>query len=71
MVVEGRARGAAGRPGVEVVEAPGSGDDAIVDVVSENRDRRVAVVTADRGLRSRVEALGAETIGPRVIREGA
>lgn len=71
VVVEGRARGAAGRPGVEVVEAPGSGDDAIVDVVSENRDRRVAVVTADRGLRSRVAALGAETIGPRVIREGA
>ncbi|GAB39951.1 hypothetical protein [Gordonia sputi] len=71
VVVEGRARGAVGRPGIRIVEATGSGDDTIVDVVSENRDRQVAVVTADRELRSRVEALGAETIGPKVIREGA
>jgi hypothetical protein len=52
-----------------VVSAVGSGDDAIVDVVAaaaeEDGDRPITVVTADRELRDRVEALGARTIGPR------
>jgi hypothetical protein len=55
--------------GLHVVSAPGSGDDAIVDVVAaaaeEDGDRPITVVTADRELRDRVEALGATTIGPR------
>jgi hypothetical protein len=52
------------RPGeVRVVQAPGSGDDAIVAVVRELPGRRV-VVTADRGLRERCVAAGAEILGP-------
>ncbi len=52
------------RPGeVRVVQARGSGDDAIVAVVRELPGRRV-VVTADRGLRARCVAAGAEILGP-------
>jgi len=52
------------RPGeVRVVLAPGSGDDAIVAVVRQLPGRRV-VVTADRGLRERCVAAGAEILGP-------
>lgn len=68
VVVEGAARGVAARTGIRVVEASGSGDDAIVDVVADNTDRSVAVVTSDRELRSRVRDLGARTLGPRTIR---
>jgi hypothetical protein len=66
LVVEGRARGVAGVPGVEVVAADGSGDDAIVEVVrGRGAGRPTVVVTADRGLRERVTALGATVHGPR------
>src|SRR6266511_3271035 len=71
LVLEGRAR--AGVPegvgdGRRVVHAPGSGDDAIVDLVrTEGRGRPVTVVTADRGLRERVTALGATVAGPRSL----
>ncbi len=67
------APGAANAPGpanvpgaseVRVVQARGSGDDAIVAVVRELSGRRV-VVTADRELRDRVAAAGAEILGPR------
>ena len=69
MVVEGKARGVTGTGSVRVVSAPGSGDDAIVELVrAEGSDRRCAVVTADRGLRDRVTALGAEVLGPRTVR---
>jgi hypothetical protein len=58
------ARTDAPRPGeVRVVEASGSGDDAIVAVVRELPGRRV-VVTADRELRARCVAAGAEILGP-------
>jgi 8-oxo-dGTP diphosphatase len=58
------ARTDASRPGeVRVVEASGSGDDAIVAVVRELPGRRV-VVTADRELRARCVAAGAEILGP-------
>ncbi|GAA1591362.1 hypothetical protein GCM10009789_51670 [Kribbella sancticallisti] len=54
---------------LRVVLAGGSGDDTIVEVVAEavaaDNNRRVIVVTADRGLRDRVEAHGATTVGPR------
>ncbi len=49
--------------GVRVVQADGSGDDAIVALVRELPGRRV-VVTADRELRRRCEAAGAEVFGP-------
>lgn len=59
LVVEGAARGVAPLPGVEVVEAPGSGDDRIVELVRDaDRGPDTVVVTADRGLRARVTALG-------------
>jgi 8-oxo-dGTP diphosphatase len=52
------------RPGeVRVVQAAGSGDDAIVAVVRRLPGRRV-VVTADRGLRERCVAAGAGIRGP-------
>ena len=48
---------------VRVVQAAGSGDDAIVAVVRRLPGRRV-VVTADRELRERCVAAGAEIRGP-------
>jgi hypothetical protein len=52
------------RPGeVVVVQARGSGDDAIVALVRELPGRRV-VVTADRELRERCVAVGATILGP-------
>ncbi|MFJ8043290.1 NTP pyrophosphohydrolase [Kitasatospora sp. NPDC096147] len=72
LVVEGAARGVPGVPEVTVVEAPGSGDDRIVEVVgaalTADPERACLVVTADRGLRARVTALGAEVTGPRAVR---
>ena len=66
MVLEGAARAAVARiePGeVRIVQARGSGDDAIVAEVRELPGRRV-VVTADRELRDRCVAAGAEILGP-------
>lgn len=55
-------------PTLRIVLADGSGDDAIVDVVkaalADNNTRLITVITADRGLRARVEPLGAQTAGP-------
>ncbi|MFE2298313.1 NTP pyrophosphohydrolase [Streptomyces sp. NPDC059445] len=70
LVVEGAARGVESVPGVRVVEAPGSGDDRMVELVAEARDRPRLVITADRELRRRVTALGAEVAGPRTVRPG-
>jgi hypothetical protein len=60
--------GAAGVGGVRVVLASGLGDDTIVSVAAEVVARAdqpaVTVVTADRGLRQRVEEVGATTVGP-------
>ncbi len=51
---------------VRVVSAPASGDDAIVGVVAEvtASGENCLVVTADRELRRRCEALGAAIAGP-------
>ncbi|WP_330255400.1 hypothetical protein OG874_13090 [Nocardia sp. NBC_00565] len=72
VVLEGAAKAAGATDdfeGLRVVSAQGSGDDAIVDVVSAaveaDSDRPITVVTADRELRSRIEALGARSVGPR------
>jgi hypothetical protein len=77
LVLEGRARDAAEAAGasaraadaaapVRVVSAPASGDDAIVGVVAEviASGENCLVVTADRELRQRCEALDAAVIGP-------
>ena len=47
---------------VEIVRAPGSGDDTVVSVAAERvaTDDRVFVVTSDRGLVERITALGGE-----------
>jgi predicted RNA-binding protein with PIN domain len=74
LVLEGAARKGAEAgvvDGVRVVHAPQSGDDQIVDIVAaataSGDARPVTVVTADRGLRDRVTALGADTMGPRAL----
>jgi hypothetical protein len=68
LVVEGRARDVPATDGVRVQRAPGSGDDEIVALVArEGAGRRVVVVSADRGLRARVTALGAEVRGPTSV----
>ena len=82
LVTEGQGRGVSSTERVQVVEAPGSGDDAVVEAVHALRDSgreargevlapratsAVTVVTADRELRERVTAVGARTIGPRAL----
>ncbi|MFY0512106.1 NTP pyrophosphohydrolase [Streptomyces anulatus] len=69
LVVEGAARGVASVAGVRVDPAPGSGDDLIAELAAGAApDRDCVVVTADRGLRQRVEAYGARCVGPRTVR---
>ena len=69
LVTEGRAAGVAEIAGVRVEAAPGSGDDAIVDLVRREctGGRECVVVTADRGLRDRVTAHGARVVGPGAL----
>lgn len=67
VVLEGAAKAGIGEgasDGVEVVHAPGSGDDTVVALVSQHTDS-VLVVSSDRELRRRVERCGADVIGPR------
>jgi ADP-ribose pyrophosphatase YjhB (NUDIX family) len=57
---------------VAVVRAPGAGDDAIVEAARaavDAGDGPVVVVTADRELRARVEALGAAVRRPGWLRD--
>jgi hypothetical protein len=67
VVLEGKAR--QGVPGgvvgpVTVLHASGSGDDTLIEAVANSTDQAVTLVTADRELRRRAEALGAEVVGP-------
>ena len=65
VVLEGQARAGADEAvvdGVEVVHAPGEGDDTIVAIAEAYRE--VIVVTADRKLAERVRAANAEVVGP-------
>ena len=67
VVLEGAARGGVGEgvaDGVRVVHAPGSGDDMLIEVTA-GADGQVTLVSADRELRQRAEALGAQVVGPR------
>jgi hypothetical protein len=69
LVLEGQARSGP-EPGQDgrltVVHAPASGDDAIVEAVEAlvAHGREVLVVTADRGLRARIDAVGVRSVGP-------
>ncbi|MDP8937688.1 MAG: NTP pyrophosphohydrolase [Actinomycetota bacterium] len=49
--------------GVEVVHAPGHGDDTLVALV-EAASHPVVVVSADRALGDRCRALGSDVVGP-------
>lgn len=65
LVLEGQARAGADEAiedGVEVVHAPGEGDDTIAAIAEANHE--VIVVTADRELGARVRAADAEVVGP-------
>ncbi len=67
VVLEGAARTGVepgNTDGVIVVHATGSGDDKLVDVVQEAVGP-VTLVSADRGLRERATALGADLASPR------
>lgn len=70
LVVEGRASRIEQTGAVRVVAARGSGDDEIVDQVRAAAGPTL-VVTADRGLRERVLALGALVAGPSTVRPDA
>lgn len=71
VILEGAARSATSGPdapdtaALRVVLAPGSGDDTIVTTTAAITNAHVTVVTADRGLRDRLEPTGATTTGPR------
>jgi ABC-type protease/lipase transport system fused ATPase/permease subunit len=68
LVVEGAARDVESGPRVRVVAASGSGDDTVVRLVQEAAGNRpCTVVTADRELRQRVRAAGADIRGPHDI----
>lgn len=67
IVLEGEARrgvdeGLAG--GVEVVHAPGHGDDTIVALAAAATEP-VTLVSADRALGDRCRAVGSAVVGPR------
>jgi hypothetical protein len=69
VVLEGAARHGAAeqdRDSLRVVHAPGSGDDAIVELVVDAvaDEAAVTAVTADRELRERVQRVGGDVVGP-------
>ncbi len=75
VVLEGKARAgvqAGEADGLTVLHAVGSGDDMLVEATSHaaaHVTAHVTLVTADRALRQRAEALGAEVVGPRWLIE--
>ena len=72
VVLEGKARDGAEpglTDGVTVEHATGSGDDMLVDIASRATEGEVTLVTADRELRRRAEALGADVVGPHWLLE--
>ena len=68
LVVEGKASGIADGDAVRVIAAPGSGDDTIVSTVESTAGAPCLVVTADRELRRRCAAVGADSVGPGWLR---
>jgi 8-oxo-dGTP pyrophosphatase MutT (NUDIX family) len=67
VVVEGAARavlGGGARWPLELAAAPGSGDDTLVEVAANGGGDQVVVVTADRGLRARLDEVGASWVAP-------
>ncbi|MGI9643736.1 MAG: NTP pyrophosphohydrolase [Ilumatobacteraceae bacterium] len=65
IVLEGQSRAGVDEgeaDGVEVVHAPGEGDDTIAAIAAA--DGAALVVTADRELAERARAAGADVVGP-------
>ena len=65
VVLEGQAKRGAEEgvvDGVEVVHAPGEGDDTIAAIADAHDE--VIVVTADRGLAQRIRAANGRVVGP-------
>jgi hypothetical protein len=54
-------------PQLSVLRAPADGDSAIAALAADLFAEPVVVVTADRGLRERVCASGARTVGPETL----
>lgn len=54
--------------GVEVVHAPGHGDDTLVALAAESNEP-VVLVSADRGLAERVRRSAADVVGPTWLLE--
>jgi 8-oxo-dGTP diphosphatase len=67
LVTEGAARDVEEIDSIRIVRAPRDGDDSIVSTAAalNELDGLVVVVTADRDLRRRSEAVGASVIGPQ------
>jgi hypothetical protein len=66
VVLEGQARAGTAEgvaDGVEVVHAPGVGDDTVARLAAESGEP-VMVVSADRGLAERVRRTGGDVVGP-------
>jgi rRNA-processing protein FCF1 len=66
LVLEGQAKQGAAEgvaDGVEVVHAPGHGDDMLV-VIAAGSTEPVVLVSADRELAERVQRSGADVVGP-------
>ncbi|CAM3559694.1 NTP pyrophosphohydrolase [Stackebrandtia soli] len=68
LVAEGAARGIDSSDTVSVVDAPGTADDHIAELVARTSPHRPClVVTSDRGLRARVVAAGGHTTGASTL----
>ncbi|MFC5994234.1 hypothetical protein ACFQE5_08415 [Pseudonocardia hispaniensis] len=72
LVLEGAARSAtpsATDPRLRIVRAQADGDTTIARLTGElsMSGAQIVVVTADRGLRARIHASGARTVGPGVL----
>ena len=66
LVLEGKAKAGveeAQADGVEVVHAPGLGDDTLAALAGDGHEP-VVLVTADRGLAERARQQGADVVGP-------
>ena len=71
VVLEGQARQGVDEgiaDGVEIVHAPGHGDDTIVAIAAQS-DEPVVLVSADRELAGRVRRSGGEVVGPTWLLE--
>ncbi|HIV57705.1 MAG TPA: NTP pyrophosphohydrolase [Candidatus Stackebrandtia faecavium] len=70
MIAEGKAKGVASTDTVTIIDAPGNGDDAIVEYVTHCPHRHRLVVTSDRQLQQRIHDTGADTAPVSILKYG-